>query len=70
MITAANGGFIFTSDRDQRQRIDVDTEFPPEGMVSICAGPHAASQATLTYSELREVIEKLTETANWMERQR
>lgn len=63
------GGFIFTSDRDPRVRIDVDTEFPPEGMVSICAGPNAASEATLTLSELNELIANLQLTAKAMGRE-
>ncbi len=71
MITAEKtGGFIYTSDRDARQRIDVDTEFAAEGMVCITAGPHAASLAELTLSEFREVIARMTETANIMERNR
>lgn len=58
-----NGGFIMTSDRDLKVRIDVDTEWAPEGCVSISAGPNAASEATLTLSELNELIENLQKTA-------
>lgn len=58
-----NGGFIMTSDRDPHVRIDVDTEWAPDGMVSIAAGPNAASEATLTLGELCELIVLLQKTA-------